>query len=262
MGETKRRSKRNAVFLEKHPFCCFCGGGKPATTRDHVPSKQMFHLKRRPRGLEFPACEQCNHSTSPHELTAALLSRVANNINSKAYERELRKLILQVDKNRHGLLQELAPSWQQQYDFENFRHPDIPQGWGVLNAGSPMLNQSLQIFGAKLCKALHYEHTNKVVPTSGEIYVRWFSNYDRLTGKIPDELINQLPEPGTLEQGSWNLRDQFEYSFFVYENERHGFYFMTFQKSFAISGFVSFERNFFPKLKGMKAHFPGESFSL
>ena len=262
MGESRRRNKRNVAFFERHPFCCFCGGERPATTRDHVPSKQMFHLKRRPQGLEFPACEQCNHSTSPHELTAALLSRLTNYIDSKAYVRELRKLMSQVDKNRHGLLDELMPSWRQQYDFENFRHLDIPQGWGVLNAGGPMLNQSVQIFGAKLCKALHYEHTNKIVPKSGEIYVRWFSNYDRMTGNIPDSLISQLPEPRSLEQGKWNVRDQFEYSFFVHENERRGFYFAAFQRAFAIGGFVSCERNYFPELEGMKAHFPGEPFSL
>ena len=262
MGESRRRNKRNVAFFEKHPFCCFCGGGRPATTRDHVPSKQMFHLKYRPQGLEFPACEQCNHSTSPHELAAALLSRLTNYIDSKAYVRELRKLMLQVDKNRHGLLQELEPSWQQQYDFDNFKHPDIPHGWIARNAGGPLLNLSIQIFGAKLCKALHYEHTKKIIPKSGAIYVQWHSNHDRFTGKMPDELINQLPDPKTLEQGSWNVRDQFEYSYLVDEDENRGFYFATFQKSFAISGFVSCERNYFPELEGMKAHFPGEPFSL
>ena len=263
MGEAKTKNKRKAVFLKQHPYCCICGGEKPATTIDHVPSKQIFRLKSRPEGLEFPACGQCNHSTGPHELVAALISRFSEDRPYKAEEeKELKKLFTSVDKNRHGLLQEMFPSWQQQYDFDKLNHPDKPQGWGVLNASSPMLNQSLQIFGAKLCLALHYEHTNMIVPKSGVIYVRWYSNYDRMTGKIPDSLISQLPEPRTLKQGKWNVRDQFEYSFVISEDEKLGIYFATFQKSFAICGFVSFERNIIQEFEEMKAHIPGESFHM
>ena len=263
MGEARRKSKRHVDFLKKHPFCCFCGGKEPATTIDHVPSKQVFRLKRRPEGLEFPACAQCNHSTGPHELVAALAARFMEKRPYNAEEeKELTKLFTSVDRNRHGLLQEMMPSWQQQFDFDGLNHPEKPQGGGTTNAKGPMLNLSIQIFGAKLCKALHYEHTNKIVPRSGEVYIRWYSNYDRMKGNIPDSLINQLPEPKTLEQGRWNVSDQFNYSFFVTEDEEHGIYFATFQKSYAICGFVSVERNFFTKLKGMKAHIPGESFNL
>ena len=46
------------------------------------------------------------------------------------------------------------------------------------------------------------------------------------------------------------------------KTKKHGIYFATFQKSFAICGFVSFERNFYSKIEGMKAHIPGEAFNL
>ena len=263
MGEAKKKNRHKAVFLKQHPFCCFCGGQKPATTIDHVPSIQLFRLRKRPKGLEFPACTQCNQSTGTHELVAAFLSRLWEKTPYNKLETiELGKLISSIDRNRHGLLEELKPSWQQQYDFENLNQPGMPSGGGALNADGPLLNQSIQIFGAKLCKALHDEHTNTIVPATGEIFVRWYSNYDRMTGKIPDDVINQLPEPITLAQGRWNVRDQFEYSFGVTEDEKHGMYFATFQNSFAICGFVSIERNSFPKLEGMKAHIPGKPFNL
>ena len=230
---------------------------------DHVPSKQLFRLKSRPQGLEFPACEQCNHSTGTHELVAALIARFGDDRpHNKMEIKERQKLFSSVDKNRHGLFQEMVPSWLQQYDFHKSNQPEIPLGWSVLNANSPMLNQSLQIVGAKLCKALHYKHTNQIVPKTGVIYVRWYSNYDRMTGNIPDTLINQLPEPRTLAQGKWNVSDQFEYSFNVSEDGKLGIYFATFQISFAICGFVTLERDFLPELEGMKAHIPGKSFNL
>ena len=94
MGEAKKKNKQKAVFLKQHPFCCFCGGEKPATTIDHVPSIQLFRLKKRPKGLEFPACKQCNQSTGTHELVAAFLSRFWE---KKPYNKletiELRKLL-------------------------------------------------------------------------------------------------------------------------------------------------------------------------
>ena len=263
MGEAKRKNKRKAAFLKAHPRCCFCGGEEPATTVDHVPSRQTFRLKSRPRGLEFPACEQCNHTTGTHELVAALISRFMEvepcNVSEKD---ELKKLFSSVVNNRPGLLQELVPSWRQQYDFDSLIHPEKPFGGGVVNANGPLLNESMQIVGAKLCKALHYQHTNKIVPITGVIYVRWYSNYDRITGNVPDTLINQLPEPSTLTQGTWNVSDQFEYSFNVSEDGKLGIYFATFQQSFAICGFVSFERDILPELEGMKAHIPDEPFCL
>ena len=230
---------------------------------DHVPSKQTFRLKSRPQGLEFPACDQCNQSTGSHESVAALMARaMAGRPYNDQETKEIRKLLLAVDSNRHGLLQELVPNWQQQYDFDNLNHPAKPLGGGPINANGPLLNQSMQIVGAKLCKALHYQHTNKIVPKTGVIYVRWYSNYDRITGSIPDTLINQLPEPRTLAQGKWNVSDQFEYSFNVSEDGKLGIYFATFQQSFAICGFVSSERGILPELEGMKAHIPGEPFCL
>jgi hypothetical protein len=33
-------------FFENHPNCCFCGGTTAATTIDHIPSIQLFSLKK------------------------------------------------------------------------------------------------------------------------------------------------------------------------------------------------------------------------
>ena len=76
MGEAKRKRNQKENFLKQHPWCCFCGGAAPATTVDHIPSRQMFSLRRRPKGLEVPACEVCNQATRLHEQIAAMLGRV------------------------------------------------------------------------------------------------------------------------------------------------------------------------------------------
>jgi hypothetical protein len=61
MGEATRRREQ---FRKTPPTCVFCGG--IATTRDHVPPKNLF-IPPRPRLITVPACETCNASTSALE---------------------------------------------------------------------------------------------------------------------------------------------------------------------------------------------------
>jgi len=69
------RARRRREFLKKHPLCCFCGGTTPATTIDHVPSRQLFNNKGWPEGYEFPACELCNGAARDAEQVVAMLAR-------------------------------------------------------------------------------------------------------------------------------------------------------------------------------------------
>jgi hypothetical protein len=61
MGEAKRRREQ---FRKTPPTCVFCGG--IATTRDHVPPRNLF-IPLRPRLITVPACETCNSSISALE---------------------------------------------------------------------------------------------------------------------------------------------------------------------------------------------------
>jgi hypothetical protein len=61
MGEAKRRREQ---FRKTPPPCVFCGA--IATTRDHVPPKNLF-LPPRPLLITVPACETCNGSLSQLE---------------------------------------------------------------------------------------------------------------------------------------------------------------------------------------------------
>src|SRR5947208_16124188 len=38
---SQARNKRERFFAD-HPTCCFCGGETPATTVDHIPSRNHF----------------------------------------------------------------------------------------------------------------------------------------------------------------------------------------------------------------------------
>lgn len=238
-----RKQRLRADFFQKHPFCCFCGDTKPAETIDHVPSRQMFTLKRRPKGLEVPACHECNQFTKRHEQVAALLARLYPDPKTRGAQNEVQKIMKACFRNVPGLMEELSPSWRQQYDFQEARI-QLPGVGGPLNASGPMLNRSIKIFAVKLCLALHYDRFGQVVPVSGGVSVRWYSNFDHITNKIPDDFLNIFGQRATLQQGSWNVSEQFEYSWATPDPARMVAYFAVFRYSFAVAGFVVLDKTF------------------
>lgn len=194
-------SKRLRKFIQNHPFCCFCGGAEPTTSIDHVPSRQMFFRRHRPQGLESPACSRCNKITGAHEQFAAMLARTFLDTDSRDAAKEIKKLIRAVHRESPAVLTEMQPSWQQQYDFQQKMGPD--HKGGLLSLNGPLVNQSIQIFGAKLVVALHYHCVGDIVPAAGGVAIKWFTNWDRINDKIPESLFSLLQgDPQTLQQGN------------------------------------------------------------
>jgi hypothetical protein len=77
MSESSAKKRAHSAVLEACPYCIYCGGEVPAASIDHVPPRAMFRGRRRPKGLEFASCKNCNEGTGRADLVAALLSRVA-----------------------------------------------------------------------------------------------------------------------------------------------------------------------------------------
>lgn len=254
MGASKARRDR---FLAQHPHCCYCGGTEPATTIDHVPSAQLFRLRHRPAGLEVPACRACNNKTGGHEQVAALLARMYPDPSTKDERAELSKLMEAVHRQNPLLLAELTGlSWTQLYDGHRMRHV-LPSDGGIFNAGGPILNKSIQIFCTKMVFALHYVQTGNIIPPDGGVAVRWFSNYDRLTGVLSDEWFKYFGTHETLSQGEWSVEDQFGYSWAMIPERTAATYFAYFGASFAFIGFVMHDRRGFPDNDAMTIHEPG-----
>lgn len=248
MSEAKRKQRRKEAFLKQHPYCCYCGGTTPATTVDHVPSIQMFSLRRRPKGLEVPACEDCNQGTRQHEQAAAMLGRVYSDGPTEAERHETKRIMRAVNTNIPGLLEEMWPSPEQEARAAVTR-PSLPGTAGALNCTGPLLNQSVQIFGAKLGFALHYSTTGRIIPQAGGVAVIWYSNYDAVTERIPAELLQILGDPQTLRQGRWNAGDQFSYCDAAAEGGKMVIYFSTFRKSFAVASLVNEDMSGFDGIK-------------
>lgn len=207
----------------------------------------MFRRRARPRGLEFPACRRCNKTTAAHEQVAALLARSYPDPVSVDEVREIRAYLRAVHKQMPLLLTEMMPSWRQTYDMLAQLGSDFRGG--VLNVGGPLVNSSMRIFGAKLAIALHYECTGKILPSTGGVYVHWYTNWNQLNQTIPAQLFSSLGAPETLRQGRWAVPEQFQYAWAAHNEGEFGLYVSSFRQSFVVAGMVHNDARYFTSRK-------------
>ena len=189
--------------------------------------------------MEVPACDPCNAATRLDEQVAAMIGRVYPDTSTAEEELEIQKILKAIHNNNPGLLEELQPSRRQEDRLPKV-DDGLPHGvGGALNCQGPLLNRSIKTFGAKLGFALHYVVAGRIVPKHGGIAVMWYTNFDRITGRMPNELFRYLGPPETLRQGRWNVGNQFEYAYAVPETGGTAAYFSTFRQSFAVLSWVS-----------------------
>ena len=249
MGEEKRRKTRTQKLIEANPFCCFCGGTRSATSADHIPPIQMFDLRQRPSGLECPACDNCNNRMGAIELIPCLIGRVHPDVASQAKKDEVQKLFDGVKANFPGLLESMwIDSDAQKATLTNL---DQSLDNGDLRIGDAV-NLAVRAFIAKLSLGLHWSITGRIVPSSGVVAVSWYSNFDRLSGRLSQDLFSHLGQPMTLQQGSKGVFDQFTYQYGLVPTGDAGLYVSTFRSSFLGAGFVYEDAS--EMLKSAKEH--------
>jgi hypothetical protein len=226
MGEAKLKRRAHAKILEKYPWCIYCGGVHPADTIEHMPPISMFDRRQRPKGLEFPTCLGCNNGTRLSDLVASVLGRAYPN----ALPEDLQNLLKGVSNNVPGLLEEMRP-------------PQL--GSTALRVNGPILTRHVDIFGAKLGLALHYEAHGSPVPPGGGVQTMFFTNVSAIKGELPTQIIEMLPAPRTLKQGTREVSDQFQYSWALTEERRHSIFYATFRLAFSVAAVTALDRSEF-----------------
>jgi hypothetical protein len=241
MGARKNRKQR---FLQKHPYCCFCGGGERATEIDHIPSRQLFDRREWPEHFEFPACRECNQCTRNEEQIVALLSKIYTVPGRLGPSAELRALVKAILNNYPNLLSEMVPSLSQRDTVlsqiaSNGRTELVLPYAGVANARGPVVNQAVSKFAIKLICALHYKHTATILPVHGIIGMKWFTNEVLLRGGIPVNFGSFIRQPPPMRRANIELTDQFDYKYAIDVECAASVFFCWFRLSFAIFAVAS-----------------------
>jgi hypothetical protein len=172
----------------------------------------MFKTKFRPHGMEFAACSSCNNGTAAADLVASFMARLGQG-DDPAHWRILEA------KDRLEMLEIKAPGIL----LELFRPDKSAQIWlpsraGLLTrktkmeADGPLLRSYLNVFASKFGMALYREHIGQPLPLDGAVQSYWFLNAGLAQATV-DALLKTMPLGATLQQGRFNVDEQFSYRF-------------------------------------------------
>jgi hypothetical protein len=120
---------------------------------DHQPARIIFPDKHRPKGLEFPACADCNRQTSADEALLAFVCRFAGSHRTNAARdfNRLKDIVGSVNQSFPGLRQKMHG--QRLWAMER----DVWVRVGAIDVNQPEVNLGLCRIAAKLALAIYYE---------------------------------------------------------------------------------------------------------
>jgi hypothetical protein len=168
-GEAKRRQTATQRFIAQYPDCCFCGGLRPATTREHMPQRSLFDGSHRPDKLVMPACDECNRGTSTADLTVALMSRWTYDSPPQEVQ-DHRHLANRIRRQAPDVAAEWnAPVNQARARVHLIQHGvRVPADAGLISFG-PETVRYLNLFAHKAVLALYFEHFKRPLPNLGAV---------------------------------------------------------------------------------------------
>jgi len=163
MGEAKLKLNATQKFIAQYPDCCFCGGLRAATTREHMPPKALFDGAHRPDKLIMPACAECNHGTRLADLTVSIISRWQLNLSEKQ-RADHRRLVGGIRNNYPELIAEwvglnLLDRLQARQHLLKQGVP-VPANAALASIG-PLTIRQMNLFSHKAILGLYFEHFRK-----------------------------------------------------------------------------------------------------
>jgi len=263
MSEKSRRDRKAIREALLRRPCIYCGGGTPATTTDHMPSRSLFNDATWPEGFEFPACARCQKISRYAETMIGFLSVIYSDPDDPPSEIEKRRRFAGLRRNYPQVYVNLFPSKEKIAKFIGDHgwpidpvtnqpiQPVLNRVTGhltppVLSLDHPEVHEAVRIFGCKLACALHYYETGRIIPITGAIHVRWYSNVQLVEGKFPEVLHEINKSHRHLTRSKRTLNKQFTYASAISEEKDSGIYLATFRRSFALQMSVVCERGFYP----------------
>ena len=212
MGASRRKRDE---FLKAHPTCIFCGN-RPATTIDHVPSRECFVSREAPEGFEFPACHTCNSQSSQHELVSALYIRLCDHTDENFDFEQNKKHIAGVKNNAPEALPNMKLRANQKrkarHDFPMYNYKGIAPSQLPLVGFPDCAQFSIEIFGVKLGLALAYREYGKIYSNQTMCFAHISPMYHRSFERIVklSERLSGVAKIGS--RRNKNIGNQLRYS--------------------------------------------------
>lgn len=236
MGEAKRKSERRADLLERHRFCCFCGGGRAATTVDHAPARICFKAKIGPEGFELPACEACNRNTALSEQVTAFYIRMADKASTHFHGPDTTKLISAMVNNAPECLPD--PQIPANDKRRALREQGVRLARGEWLDEAPVaripetVHGHVEVFMRKMLAALFYRETGGFLGPGHSLVLQWAQRGTEAAEFSRQNAEDWLGNRLVSTRRNTDLGDQFAYRYAYHP--AHGFFglWMEFDGSF------------------------------
>ncbi|RYG86408.1 MAG: hypothetical protein EON59_10070 [Alphaproteobacteria bacterium] len=253
-----KRDRLSARIRADHPICAYCAGVSLTEQADHVPPISMFSLKRRPEGLEFPACKGCHEGTRRIDLVASLTARSWPNLPTEEERAELGDLMGGVLRNVPPVAHELAMGFRYATPVPGDIQAAVGAAEEVIVMDFTVRRAILEAFGARVGLAFHYMETGSVLPEAGAVWSRAYTNVENIRGEaLPADLGDALGPTLALIQKGLRAEDDFQCATRRIDDYGGVISFASFRKSFAVLA-VSYPRSSdFPELLQAELFRPG-----
>lgn len=246
MGAKKFNKQK---FLEKQPFCCFCGGVKPSEEIDHVPGRVFFRNRQWPEGYEFPACIECNRATRFEEKVIAFLARFNSGDKNEVDDIEFTMMMDEISKHDPEFISDIRPLSAN--EIRRFlKQCSIEKPSGITTTDIPIVkigdvvNKSVRKFGRKLFLALWFKHTGTALPKSGGMRIAWMTNASQpIDDTVLSALFQALSATPTIIRSCSHLHDQFTYRYMVTASGDGAGFFVWFRQSFGFLCTIAVDRS-------------------
>lgn len=254
MGEARFKAMNDRDYaLSRSLFCIFCGGVKPANSAEHYPPKAVFTERRFPEGYVFPACQECNSGSRHQDKVIAFLSRMSPSVDEKLPS-EILKLFKSLLNERPKDIRQFftLSAVNKKRAAEQMRYQRPP---GALYRDLPFvkvpdwIDEIVNSFIQKLTKALHFHHTNLILPSTGVIESKWFTNANHLSGQIPEEIFTLPTEAPKLFRANVDLSEQFNYRYLITEDGQFAMYSVHFRFAFCFTSVLAFDKRRWEDMK-------------
>jgi hypothetical protein len=241
MGEAKLKRGGTKEFVEIYPWCCFCGGTRPATTREHMPPRALFDGPHRQNDLVMPSCKECNSQTSTADAVVSILSRWKTSETTEVENKDHKRLAKGLRRSHP----EIVDEWTGMNLRERLKAKRDYIKDGISIGGDdrfirigPHTIRQLNLFAHKAALGLYFDHFRKPLPNSGRFCAYWRTKDDALRGGIPTSLLEMMNRYGTLEQGTWRASETFEYRYDLDTDEGLFAFVARARGAFYVTGFA------------------------
>lgn len=241
MNDSARKRTATQKFIQQYPSCCFCAGKRASATREHMPPKALFDGSHRPDKLVMPACAECNNGTSTADLIAAVVSRWAYDA-SDAELHDHTRLSARIRTQAPDVMEEWMKNASVLGRVKGRNHlrrhgVPVPDDASIVTIGT-RTTRYLNLFAHKAALALYFEHFREPLCVPGVFCAFWKSKEDYAQHGVPDSLLKLLPKYATLQQGSWNSSEVFEYRHDINKEDGLFGFIARLRRGLFVSGFV------------------------